>query len=320
MKDLTGQRFGRLTVIHKTRVHNKNSHWMCVCDCGQNIEVSRPHLIQRHTRSCGCITNLDLTGETFGLLTVLCFYGTKGSKKSWLCECACGSLGKYETRILYHSQDKSCGCLSKHKMIGRRFNRLTVLSFSHKKDSKGAFWNCLCDCGKTTVLSTSVLNFGSAKSCGCLKTDAVTKHNMCKTRVYSIWIGMLSRCRATKSIRYKDYGGRGITVSKEWLEFENFYRDMGDPPTDKHQIDRIDNNGNYEASNCRWVTNKENGRNKRTSRLITAKGKTQCMSAWAEEMNISNNTIAYRLSVGWPEDVAVLKPSGYKKEWQLNMF
>lgn len=320
MKDLTRQKFGRLTVIHKTRSYNKNSHWMCICDCGQRIEVSRPHLIQGHTRSCGCITNLDLTGETFGLLTVLCLYEKRGNKKYWLCECACGTFGIYGTQTLCQTKNKSCGCLLEHKMVGTRFGRLIVTSFSHRKETVGFFWNCLCDCGNTSVLSTSVLRSGSTQSCGCYRKDKITKHNMHKTRIYSKWRSMLSRCRNPRNINYKNYGGRGITVSDSWLDFENFYGDMGDPPTDKHQIDRINNEGNYEASNCRWVTNKENARNKRTNRLITLGGKTQCVSAWAEDLNIKVSTINHRLGNDWPGDVAISRPPGYKNEWQLNMF
>lgn len=121
---------------------------------------------------------------------------------------------------------------------------------------------------------------------------------------------MIQRCTNPNDKRYKNYGGRGITVCKRWRNsFEKFLEDMGEPPTKEHSIDRINNNGNYCKSNCRWVTRKEQNRNKRNNRLITYKGKTQCLIEWAEEYNINYDTLWCRIyKYGWPIEKALTTP------------
>ena len=122
--------------------------------------------------------------------------------------------------------------------------------------------------------------------------------------VHGIWRGMKNRCYSLVNNHYKRYGGRGITVCDRWLAddgYEKFEADMGPRPTSLHTLDRIDNNGNYEPGNCRWATKKEQQRNTRWNDVVTINGRSQCLSAWAEESGVPRNTIAKRRKMGWPE-------------------
>ena len=130
-----------------------------------------------------------------------------------------------------------------------------------------------CNCGIKKVIRIADVRSGRTKSCGCYNRKLSTTHNMTKTSEHRSWSDMKSRCTNNKHKRYKDWGGRGIMVCERWLNsFENFYADMGPKPTKAHSIDRIDNDGNYEPSNCRWATKKEQqGNSRRQKRVILNK-------------------------------------------------
>ena len=133
-------------------------------------------------------------------------------------------------------------------------------------------------------------------------------HGMTNTRIYNIWKSMKRRCTKEHD-SYKNYGGRGITVCDEWLNsFEKFYEDMGEPTTNTHEIDRIDNDGNYCKENCRWVSPKENCRNRRNNRVITYNDETLCVSEWSERLGGSRHLVEKRLKMGWSEEKAVTTP------------
>lgn len=140
------------------------------------------------------------------------------------------------------------------------------------------------------------------------------------SRIYRVWGSMVGRCLSPSNTGYKNYGGRGIKVCERWLDFKNFFADMGEAPTPKHSIDRIDNDGDYEPSNCKWSTKKEQGNNKRTNRLIEYRGRTQTAQQWSDELGIKLNTLTSRLDSGMDSEEAFAKPvQGYaNKPIELN--
>lgn len=159
----------------------------------------------------------------------------------------------------------------------------------------------LCDCGGKITVSISSVKTGHTKSCGCIK------HGMSKTREYRSWNGMRSRCNNKNGKSYKNYGGRGIKVCPRWDSFEKFIKDMGKCPAGK-SLDRIDNNGNYEPSNCRWTSYEEQANNRRSNNLLTFKGKTRNIAFWAKETGINQRTIRSRVSqLGWTAEKALTK-------------
>lgn len=123
------------------------------------------------------------------------------------------------------------------------------------------------------------------------------KHDLRKKQVYRVWNAMIQRCTDPKASNYHNYGGRGITVDPLWLEsVENFYADMGDPPTPAHTLERNDNDEGYTKTNCRWATKTEQANNRRTCVFLTFNGKTQTITQWSRELNIPPMTITARMN------------------------
>jgi hypothetical protein len=199
---------------------------------------------------------------------------------------------------------------------GHRYGKLYVLGMSPKRSSDRKIpWLCRCDCGRVVTVSSERLKPGNADSCGCLGEErrlaACTKHGMYGTPEYHVWEKIIYRCGNSAHVHYKNYGGRGIKVCQRWRGehgFENFYADMGPRPSLKHSIDRTDNDGNYEPDNCRWVTAKEQNRNRRNSKIIEAFGKGQSFVAWAEECGLPERLIRHRISDGWSSELAISTP------------
>ena len=192
-------------------------------------------------------------------------------------------------------------------LTGQKFGRLTVVSLD--KNIKGKiYWLCKCDCGKIVSVLRSSLTSGNTKSCGCYKRNLdkkrFRKHGMTNTRIYRIWSGMKKRCNNPKDSNYNFYGGRNIKVCEDWEKnFINFYNwAMANGYKEDLTIDRINNNGNYEPSNCRWITQAEQTRNERSNVRITIDGKTKLLSEWARESGIDRRTIAKRIRLGWQKD------------------
>jgi hypothetical protein len=125
---------------------------------------------------------------------------------------------------------------------------------------------------------------------------------------------MRSRCEDPKYHKYRDYGARGIKVCERWLKFENFFADMGLPPKGM-TLERRNNDGDYEPSNCQWATKKDQARNRRNNHLLTYDGREQCLAAWVEELGLPRNTIRNRLNRGWSIDDAFTVPANERNRW-----
>jgi hypothetical protein len=210
--------------------------------------------------------------------------------------------------------------------VGQRFKKLQVIgrpfyvgAFGKNKYQRKQHVVCKCDCGTVLVVETCNLRRPGSKSCGCeraeIASNSFKKHGLSNTRLYHTWKAMIWRCRKPEGRQYKNYGGRGVHVCDEWSRsFELFYNwSMANGYQDSFEIDRINNHGNYEPSNCRFVSKSVNSRNKRTNRLITIGGVTKCTVEWAEEVGIAYSTIATRLHTGWEDEKAITTPLDVSK-------
>ena len=207
-----------------------------------------------------------------------------------------------------------CFVRQKEDLTNKKYNQLLVIEEAEPVISKAGAttrkWHCKCDCGNTTIVSHGHLKNGHTKSCGCLHKETMkaklTTHGVRNTSTYRSWAAAKQRCTNPNNKRYKDYLGRGITMCPEWLNsFEAFYKDMGDCP-EGMTLDRIDNNGNYEPSNCRWATDREQANNKRNNHLLTYQGRSQSIQKWSRETGINQGTICNRVNrLGWSDAEAL---------------
>lgn len=200
-------------------------------------------------------------------------------------------------------------------LAGQRFGNLTVIERAENSKDGGAKWLCKCDCGNETVVKAGNLKSGHARSCNCLKKEKhIAIHGQTGTRIYREWQDMKKRCYNPKRQSYKTHGARGITVCDEWLhDFKAFYDwALANGYSDSLTIDRKDVNGNYEPSNCRWATAKEQANNTRRNHLITYSGKTQTLQQWADEIGISRQVIERRIARGWGTEKALSTPKKIK--------
>jgi hypothetical protein len=239
----------------------------------------------------------DLIGTKFNYLTVIKRVENKGKKLMYLCQCDCGKSITTSSSNLKNGNTKTCGCSRLNNISNQRFGRLIVIKLSHVKNRK-SYWLCKCDCGNEKIVRSDCLKRDQVKSCGCLQYEhAIIKHNLSKTKIYHVWAGMKDRCLNENNKAYKHYGERGVTVCEEWQkDFMSFYNwSMQNGYEEGLSVDRINNNGNYEPSNCRWVDMKSQCNNHRRNVLITFDGKTQNIQQWANELNIKHSTLYGRL-------------------------
>ena len=198
-------------------------------------------------------------------------------------------------------------------LTGARFGRWLVESRAENDKDGNARWNCVCDCGTRRVVSAHSLRRGRSQSCGCLQRDIVkrnsTKHgcvsaakDSAEYKLYNVWRSMRGRCKTPTHQSYKDYGGRGISVCKVWDDdFSTFYSwaiENGYAPG--LSLDRIDNNGNYSPSNCRWTNHTVQCNNTRNNHRITFNGETHTLKEWSDIVGISQETLSGRINrYGW---------------------
>lgn len=199
------------------------------------------------------------------------------------------------------------------EMTGQSFGWLTAIECRGRRKRR-TLWLCRCKCGAVLEVEQYNLRNGLSKSCGCRRrsrgVETSTTHGWSKHPICATWHAMIARCHKPANTSYKYYGARGISVCQRWRDSLNdFVVDMGLPPTRRHSIERIDNDGDYEPSNCRWALPAEQSRNNRRTRLITFRGKTQCMKDWAEEMGLGYACLISRLRNGWSIERALTEAS-----------
>lgn len=206
-------------------------------------------------------------------------------------------------------------------LIGHVFGRLTVIAAAPKAVGRaGAVWACRCECGRVRQVDASSLKRRRrpTRSCGCLAQeitgDMARRHGGHDTPEYHAWHAMKQRCYLPTLKMYPRYGGRGITVCDRWRDsFPNFLADMGTRPTSGHSLDRINNDGHYEPSNCRWATIYQQNQNRENGRYLTHEGATLNLVTWAARTGISVQTLRRRVAAGWPADELLSKRPWHRR-------
>lgn len=209
-------------------------------------------------------------------------------------------------------------------LMGQTFNMLTVTAYAGRRSKENKpYWVCRCECGNEKIVSSANLKSGAVKSCGCLPKNMNRErmkvqnrtHGKSKTRLYRIYSQMRTRCYNQAHVFFHRYGGRGITICDEWQDFAVFYEwAVNNGYKDGLTIDRINNDGNYEPNNCRWVDTKKQQRNRCTNHNVTINGETHCLSEWAEINGLSYATVLGRLYHGWDDVRAVTTQPLIKRE------
>lgn len=196
-------------------------------------------------------------------------------------------------------------------LVGKQFGKLAVVAFIGRDSRRHANWMCRCDCGKTTNVKGYNLKSGGTRSCGCTAV-----HGGRNTISYNSWVSMKKRCYDERHHSWHNYGGRGVGVCERWLRgdgtitgFECFLADMGKRPDKTYSIDRIDTDGDYTPTNCKWSTAKQQARNMRKNHKIIYKGEEMTVSEAASRFSdLSPSAISGRISRGWPIEQAVDTP------------
>lgn len=330
-KDLKGMRFGMLSVLEYagTKADSKGrtqSYWLCKCDCGNLKSVAARLLLNNSATSCGCRRKngvkpiINMVGKKYSNLLVLEMIKTAPGKDTMCkCICDCGNEIIANSFDIRSGHTKSCGCL-KHQPSKRiedlstsKFGLLKPLYMLDSKNKK-TLWMCKCDCGNEVIAYASNLKNGHAKSCGCLKLKA---KGMSNKRIYTIYKGMLRRCYNTNDRGYKNYGAKGVIICDQWLGEDGLYNfiewALSNGYSDNLSIDRIDVNGNYEPSNCRWANDIIQANNKRTTTFLLYNGVKKPLTQWAKEFNISPRLLHQRKRLGWTDAQCIETKIGEKR-------
>lgn len=191
-------------------------------------------------------------------------------------------------------------------MIGQKFGKLTVESLSDMRKHGQKTYVCICDCGGTSVVLGANLRKGNTTSCGCSRKNKCSlrmselnyRHGETNSKLWRTWKGVVERTTVPTSAHYQRYGARGISIHHEWLTYENFARDIGQPPSPNHSIDRINNAQGYFPGNVRWATAKEQASNRSSSVFVNLNGHSMTLSDAAKVLNISKSTASRWYSQG----------------------
>lgn len=227
LKDMTGMKFGMLTVVRRSdKNKGTGAAWHCVCDCENHteVDVSGNQLRSGRTKSCGCIRNRpskfinNISGQYFNGILVLGRDVTVGGSTRWECLCHCGNKFSARQWKLRNLKVTSCGCLTSQiiskansaNLIGKKFGKLTVVKRLGSNKWRKFIWECLCDCGNTTSVPTDALVWGGIKSCGCLYYDVMVTHGMTHTKEYRRF--MVNRRKELKEL-YDSTWTREMEVS-----------------------------------------------------------------------------------------------------------
>lgn len=204
--------------------------------------------------------------------------------------------------------------MAKRIHVGETHGRWNVVATAPVAPRGKARFFCRCACGTERAVLEYKLQSGVSRSCGCLCRERIAAlrltHGWSKTPTYRIWYSIRTRCLNPRSAIFCYYGGRGIRI--EWPTFESFLRDMGERPSPKHSIDRIDTNGNYGPGNCRWATDAQQSRNMRSNHFIAHNGKFMVVTDWAKEIGMNRSTLSRRLCAGWPVEEALHRPIAHR--------
>lgn len=207
-------------------------------------------------------------------------------------------------------------------LAGQRFGHLIALRrVKASNRSRQLSWLCVCDCNKLTVVLSDNLRRGHTRSCGCLKagTHGQSRQGN-RTAEYRAWVSMKQRCYNPRSSGFPDYGGRGIGVCDEWLDsFDRFFADMGSRPSDTHSLDRIDVNGDYCASNCRWATKDVQSQNTRIQKRNSTghRGVKRASGAYRVDISVNGSTL-YLGRYSSLEDAVAVRKAAEKELWEAD--
>lgn len=188
-------------------------------------------------------------------------------------------------------------------LSGKKFGYLTVIDHAGIDKFGKHTWNCVCRCGNRKIISSNGLKCGDYKSCGCQKSERFSKintiHGKCKTRLYKTWKNMKTRCLNSKNYKFKNYGGRGICICTEWLDFENFERwALSSGYQNNLTIERIDVNGNYCPQNCTWIIPENQALNRRNTKKVMLHGEKMTVKELSKIMSISESCIYKHIAKG----------------------
>lgn len=321
--NLIGKRYGKLLILKRLENNKRgNTIWLCKCDCGKETEVEGYLLTSGHTQSCGCLSGYNFRGKTsmrfnnlqnniYDDYKVVSLKEIKNGVSIWMCKCTkCGKEKQIRAGNINSHKGTTCDCTKKEMFvkskIGQRFGRLEIKSFLEERGKSNYIFKCRCDCGKEVDVPYKYLKDGHKKSCGCLSIEAKkipkrTTHGDTNKRIYKEYRSMINRC-SQKYHDSKNYHDRGISICDEWIGdcgYNNFKDwSIKNGYQDDLSLDRIDVNGNYSPSNCRWITMKKQQNNRRNNIYIEYENEVMTLKEWSEKLNLNYGMLKQRYRRG----------------------